>query len=303
VQVVGKKDPGPEGPSHRRGFWTRQRANLRYSAYLFRRNPLSVFGLAIVAVFILIAILAPVLVTTDPLEPHSGLTDLPPSATNWMGTDSSGMDIYSRVIYASRVDLMVAGVSVALSLVIGVPVGALSGYFGGVVDDVIMRILDSLQAFPSYILAMAIVAAVGQDLSNIIWVLAFVSFPIYARLIRAQMLSVKESQFAEAARCLGNSPLRIIFRHLLPNCMGPIWVQGSLNAGHALLLAASLSFIGLGVRIPTPEWGLMVSMGSRNVVFGEWWQSFFPGVAIFLAVLGFNLLGDGLQDVFDPKRR
>ena len=303
MQVVGKKDPGPGGPSQRRGFWTRQRANLRYGAYLFRRNPLSVFGLAIVAVFILIAILAPVLVTTDPLEPHSGLTDLPPSATNWMGTDSSGMDIYSRVIYASRVDLMVAGVSVALSLLIGVPVGALSGYFGGVVDDVIMRILDSLQAFPSYILAMAIVAAVGQDLSNIIWVLAFVSFPIYARLIRAQMLSVKESQFAEAARCLGNSPLRIIFRHLLPNCMGPIWVQGSLNAGHALLLAASLSFIGLGVQIPTPEWGLMVSMGSRNVVFGEWWQSFFPGVAIFLAVLGFNLLGDGLQDVFDPKRR
>lgn len=287
----------------RRGFWSRQRENLRYGAYLFRRNPLSVVGLVIVALFIVIAILAPLLATADPLQPDSARTDLPPSAAHWMGTDSSGMDIYSRVVYAARVDLYVACISVLLSLLIGLPVGAISGYFGGVVDDIIMRVLDSLQAFPSYILAMAIVASVGQELSNIIAVLAFVSFPIYARLIRAQMLSVKESQFAEAARCLGNSSLRIIFRHLLPNCMGPIWVQGSLQAGHALLLAASLSFIGLGVQIPTPEWGLMVSMGARNVVFGEWWQSFFPGIAIFLAVLGFNLLGDGLQDVFDPKRR
>jgi peptide/nickel transport system permease protein len=166
-----------------------------------------------------------------------------------------------------------------------------------------MRLLDSVQSFPPYILAMAIVTAAGQDVHNIILVLAFVNFPIYSRLVRAQMLSIKETQYADAARTLGNPPWRMILKHLLPNCLGPVYVQGSINAGWALLLAAGLSFIGLGVRAPTPEWGLMVSMGSRHVVFGQWWVSFFPGLAIFLAILGFNLLGDGLQDVFDPKRR
>ncbi|MBM3449720.1 MAG: ABC transporter permease [Armatimonadetes bacterium] len=274
-----------------------------YTAYLFRRNPLSIVGLAIVVLFAIVAFAAPLLITHDPMQPISGNASRPPSAAHWFGTDGLGMDIYSRVVWAARIDMVVAFASVAIAILIGVLLGALSGFAGGMTDDLIMRALDSQQAFPSYILALAIVAAVGQSIPNIVFVVAFVNYPIYARLVRAQMLSVKESQYAQAARVLGNPWWRMVFRHLVPNCLGPIYVQGSLNAGLALLLAASLSFIGLGVRLPTPEWGLMVSQGARQLVFGEWWISVFPGAAIFLAVLGFNLLGDGLADIFDPKQR
>jgi peptide/nickel transport system permease protein len=256
-----------------------------------------------VLLYIVLALIAPLIVTHDPVTPAPADQSLPPSQSHYFGTDGLGMDVFSRVISATRVDMFVAIVSVALGVLVGVPIGAMAGYLGGVVDDITMRLLDSQQAFPEYILALAIVTATGQSLRNIILVIAFVNYPIYARLVRAQMLSVKESQYADAARVLGNPPWRIVVRHLMPNCMAPLYVQASLNAGWALLLAASLSFIGLGVQIPTPEWGLMVSMGSRHVVFGEWWISFFPGLAILLAVLGFNLLGDGLQDIFDPKRR
>jgi peptide/nickel transport system permease protein len=281
----------------------RRDSRIGYAAYLFRRNPLSLAGLAIVLFFIVIATLAPLIATHDPYAPLAGRPSMAPSRAHYFGTDGLGMDIFSRVVWAARIDMLVAVVAVVLAVLVGVPVGALAAYAGGLVDDVIMRLLDSQQAFPSYILALAIVAATGQSLHNIVVVIAFVNYPIYARLVRAQMLSAKESQYAAAARVVGNPPWRIIFRHLVPNCLGPVYVQGSLNAGWALLLAASLSFIGLGVRLPTPEWGLMVSMGARHTVFGEWWISFFPGLAIFIAVLGFNLLGDGLQDVFDPKRR
>jgi len=276
---------------------------LKFMTFLFKRNPLSIFGFSVTVFFLLLAIFAPFIVTHDPMAPDANAFLQPPSREHWFGTDNAGMDIFSRVVYAARIDLMIAVSGVFFAALIGVTIGALTGYFGGIVDDIVMRLLDSQQAFPSYILAMAIVPVVGQNLSNLIVVLAFVNYPIYARLIRASMLQVKETQYADAARCLGNPPLRIIFRHLLPNCLGPVYVQSSLNAGWALLLAASLSFIGLGVKVPTPEWGLMVSMRARHIVFGEWWVSFFPGVAIFMAVLGFNLLGDGLQDIFDPKRR
>lgn len=275
----------------------------RFWSYLLKRNPLSIFGVSITVLFLLIALFAPLLATHDPLEPNASAFLQPPSREHWFGTDNAGMDIYSRVVYATRIDLMIAFAGVLIAVLIGVTIGALTGYFGGIVDDVVMRLLDSQQAFPSYILAMAIVPVVGQKISNLIVVLAFVNYPIYARLVRAAMLQVRHTQYADAARCIGNPPLRIIFRHLLPNCLGSVYVQASLNAGWALLMAASLSFIGLGVRVPTPEWGLMVSMGARHIIFGEWWVSFFPGIAIFLAVLGFNLLGDGLQDIFDPKRR
>jgi peptide/nickel transport system permease protein len=249
------------------------------------------------------AILAPWIAPYDPVLPHVDHVEQPPSRQHWFGTDHVGMDILSRLIWGTRIDLYVAFAGVLLAVTAGLVIGAVSGYLGGLVDDVIMRLLDSQQAFPTYILALAIVAALGQNVNNLIVVLAIVNYPLYARLVRAQMLSLKNTQFADAARCVGNSTSRIIFKHLLPNCMGPIWVQASINAGWALLLAASLSFIGFGVKIPTPEWGLMVSQGAKAIVRGIWWTSFFPGAAIFLAVLGFNLLGDGLQDVFDPKRR
>jgi peptide/nickel transport system permease protein len=280
--------------------WRREFAFLWY---LFRRNPLSLVGAGIVGVLILLAVVAPLVAPFNPTEPDVTRALRPPSVTHPFGTDGLGMDVFSRVLTAARLDLYMAIASVALAIIAGVPIGAVSGFAGGVFDEVVMRLLDSVQSFPPYILAMAIVTAAGQDVHNIILVLAFVNFPIYSRLVRAQMLSIKETQYADAARTLGNPPWRMILKHLLPNCLGPVYVQGSINAGWALLLAAGLSFIGLGVRAPTPEWGLMVSMGSRHVVFGQWWVSFFPGLAIFLAILGFNLLGDGLQDVFDPKRR
>lgn len=290
-----RADPAPA--------WRSWLGQLRFLAFLFRRNPLSVAGLAITVLLILMAIFAPWLATHDPLQPNAAAANMPPSSQHWFGTDTSGFDIYSRVIYAARIDLFIAVVGVLFAATIGTALGGITGYFGGTVDFLVMRLLDSLQAFPSYILALAIVPVVGQRMSNLILVLAVVNFPIYARLVRATMLQARELQYADAARCVGNPPLRVIFRHLLPNCMGPVWVNSSINAGWALLLAASLSFIGLGIRVPTPEWGLMVSMGARGIVFGDWWISFFPGAAIFLAVLGFNLLGDGLQDIFDPKRR
>lgn len=283
--------------------WVRWRSQTKYIVYLFGRNTLSLVGLGIVAFYLVLAVAAPWLVTHNPLAPDSPNQSLAPSRAHWFGTDGLGMDVFSRVLWATRIDMTVAILSVFLAMLVGVPLGAISGFAGGHTDNVLMRVVDSQQAFPSYILALAIVTAAGQSLQNIILVTAFVNYPIYARLVRAQILSVKESQYADTARVLGNPRWRIILRHLLPNAMGPVYVQGSLNAGWALLLTASLSFLGLGVRLPTPEWGLMVSMGSRNLIYGEWWISFFPGLAIFLAVLGFNLLGDGLQDIFDPKRR
>ncbi len=298
---MGAVDVAPITTVARR--WARLRNRTGYAAYLFRRNPLSLVGLSIIAAFILVAVFAPVLITHDPVAPDGANQVRAPSRQHFFGTDGLGMDVFSRVVWASRIDMLVAVAAVAIAVIVGVPIGAVAGYVGGTFDEVMMRLLDSQQAFPSYILALAIVTATGQSLVNIIFVIAFVNYPIYARLVRAQMLSVKESQYADSARVLGNPRWRIIFRHLAPNCLGPVYVQASLNAGWALLLAASLSFIGLGVRLPTPEWGLMVSNGSRHIIYGEWWVSFFPGLAIFLAVLGFNLLGDGLQDVFDPRRR
>jgi peptide/nickel transport system permease protein len=282
------------------GGWRRE---IAFLWYLFRRNPLSLVGAGIVCVLVVLAAVAPFVVPFNPTQPDMTRALQSPSSAHPFGTDGLGMDVFSRVLAAARLDLYMAIASVAIAIAIGVPIGAVSGFAGGLFDEIVMRLLDSVQSFPPYILAMAIVAAAGQDVRNIILVLAFVNFPIYSRLVRAQMLSIKETQYADAARTLGNPPWRMIVKHLLPNCLGPVYVQGSINAGWALLLAAGLSFIGLGVRAPTPEWGLMVSAGSRHVVFGQWWVSFFPGLAIFLAILGFNLLGDGLQDVFDPKRR
>ncbi len=254
-------------------------------------------------VSVLVAVFAPVIATHNPAESDYKQSLLPPSASHWMGTDHLGMDIYSRVVYAARVDLVVAGAGVLLAASLGTLIGGISGYAGGLTDEIIMRFLDSQQAFPMYILAMALMIAIGQNLANIVVVLALINYPLYARLVRAQMLSVKQSQYADAARCMGCSPVRIVLKHLLPNCIGPVYVQASLNAGWALLLSAGLSFLGLGVEPPTAEWGSMISAGRRYIPFGQWWVSIFPGIAIFIAVLGFNLLGDGLQDVFDPKRR
>jgi peptide/nickel transport system permease protein len=267
-----------------------------------RKSRSALTGLSITLFFAALAILAPVIAIHDPTETNAAAQYLPPSFAHPFGTDGVGFDIYARTIYAARIDFVIAISSVALAIAIGIPLGALAGYATGVVDDLIMRVLDSLQAFPALILAMAVVAALGKSIFLVVAVIAVINFPAYLRLVRAEMKSKKQSLFAESARGVGNSRSRIVLRHLLPNCLDPVLTQAPLNAGWAILVSASLSFIGLGVPVPTPEWGLMINAGAAGIINGRWWVSFFPGVAVVLAVVGLNLLAEGVRDVLDPRR-
>jgi peptide/nickel transport system permease protein len=284
------------------GLETELPQGLRRFLYQLRRNWSTLAGIAIILFFVLIAIFAPLLATHDPVVTNLDEQFQPPSWQHFFGTDEVGWDIYSRVIYATRVDFLIAIASVLMAIAIGVPLGGLTGYFSGRFDDVLMRILDAFQAFPPLILAMAVVAALGRSIWLVVAVIAFINFPSYLRVVRAEMKSKKESFYAEAARSVGNPSYRLIFRHLIPNCLDPVLAQAPLNAGWAILVAASLSFIGLGVPIPTPEWGSMINDGVGGIVSGEWWISFFPGLTAMIAVLGFNLLSEGLRDILDPKR-
>ncbi len=284
------------------GLKTELPEGLQRFLYQLRRSWSTMLGLAIIVFFSLIAVFAPLLATHDPVVTNPDEQFQPPSRDHFFGTDEVGWDIYSRVLYATRIDFFIAIMSVLLAIAIGVPLGGLTGYFSGRFDDVLMRVLDAFQAFPPLILAMAVVAALGRSIWLVIAVIAFINFPSYLRVVRAEMKSKKESFFAEAARSVGNPSYRLIFRHLIPNCLDPVLAQAPLNAGWAILVAASLSFIGLGVPIPTPEWGSMINDGVGGIISGEWWISFFPGLTAMLAVLGFNLLSEGLRDIFDPKR-
>jgi peptide/nickel transport system permease protein len=267
------------------------------------RNPVTLAGLLIVVVVALLGLLAPLIAPYGPTEGNPDATLQPPSWDHPFGTDAIGFDIYSRVLYAARLDLGIALGAVGIALLTGCLLGAVAGFFGRVTDEVIMRSCDMLSAFPSFILALGVVAALGPSIPNLIFAIALVNVPVYARLLRARMLSVREAQYVRAAAAIGCSRPRLMFAHVLPNSMAPIFVQSTLQAGYAILEAAALSFIGLGVRVPTAEWGVMVNMGVQYVVSGEWWISFFPGMAIAVTVMGFNLIGDGLQDLLDPKRR
>jgi peptide/nickel transport system permease protein len=276
---------------------------LHFSFYLMKRNRLSLFGAIFVGFFVLLGLIGPILTAYDPVKPDIRSIALPPSTKHWMGTNSLGMDVFTRIVHAARIDLYIALFAVGGAIIIGTLYGILSAYYGRWIDEVLMRLLDSVQAFPTIILAIAIAAVLGPSTRNVIIVLIIVNSPIYARLVRSLALSVKKAQYIDAARAVGNSNFCIIFKHILPNCMGPIYVTGSINIGWSVLMAAALSFIGLGVQSPTPEWGLMINEGARYMVLGEWWMALFPGMFIFLFVLSASLLGDGLQDVFDPKRR
>lgn len=276
---------------------------LSYVWYVLKSNPVTLAGSFILLLYALMAILAPVISPYSPTEIITIDRLQPPSRTHLMGTDHLGMDIFSRVVFSARVDLVIALSAVLLAVVVGSPLGAIIGYSHRYVDEVAMRIVDGLNAFPSFILALLVAAVLGPGIQNLIAVIAFVNIPSYLRLVRGQVLSLKERQFIEAARCVGNPPGRIIFRHLLPNTLGPVVVLACLNSAWAILMASGLSFLGLGVPLPTPEWGLMVSTGARYVPSGEWWISFFPGLAVALIVFGLNLVGDSLQDILDPRRR
>jgi peptide/nickel transport system permease protein len=268
-----------------------------------KANPVTAVGFGIVFGLVFVAVFASVLAPYGAYELNPAAVLAPPSGAHLFGTGNFGEDIFSRVLFGARYDLLIGFSAVAIGLTLGCSVGAAAGFIGGALDEVGMRLMDMLSAFPGFILAMGIAAALGPSLRNLIIAIALVNVPIYARLMRQQFLVVGRTQYATAARGVGATPLRILRWHLLPNTWEPIFVQSTLQFGYAILDAAGLSFIGLGVRLPAPEWGVMVSLGIERIVSGEWWVSFFPGLAIAIAVMGFNLIGDGLRDLLDPKRR
>ena len=276
------------------------------AALLWRRlsrNTLSLAACGLIAAVALAAALAPVIMPYDPDAPDAERALQPPSARHWLGTDLYGRDQLTRIVYAGRVDLLVALSATAIALSLGAVVGAVSGYRGGWIDQVLMRVIDTVQAFPSFILAMGIAAALGNSVTNIVIAIAVTHVPIYGRLVRGEMLRIREMEYAEAARTVGNRQRRIIFHHLLPNCIPPVVVQATLAMGFAILTVAALSYIGLGIRPPTSEWGAMTAEGAGYIVSGEWWIFLFPGLAIMATVLSFNLVGDALRDVLDPRMK
>jgi peptide/nickel transport system permease protein len=278
-------------------------ATLRHAGYVLRENPITAFAFTMFFLFALCAALGPALAPYDPLASDTLNALTGPSATHWFGTDQLGRDIFSRIIVATRLDLGIATTAVALAFAIGALAGLAAGYVGGWTDRIVGRAVDTIMAFPLFVLAMGIVAALGNSIGNIVYATAIINLPIYARLARAEANIRRNAGFVEAARLCGNSEARIVLGHLLPNIMPLMMVQVSLTLGYAILNAAGLSFIGLGVRPPTAEWGIMVAEGASFIVSGEWWVAFFPGIVLMTAVFCFNLLGDGLRDIVDPLRR
>ncbi len=279
--------------------------SMQESFYLLARNRLSLFALVLLCVIVLLAILAPWIIPyPQDIADEAHIADkfLAPSAAHWFGTDELGRDVFSRVIYGGRVSLSTAILTVGISLLIGVPLGAVAGTLGGHVDNVIMRITDIFLSFPPLLLAISLVAILGSSLTNAILAIAISWWPWYTRLVRGQAISIKERKFVQAAETIGTGKLKIIFRHIVPNCISPVIVQASMDMGGVILTVASLSFLGLGAKAPTPEWGLMISTG-RTYFPDMWWCCIFPGLAIFITVLCFNLLGDAAREILDPKTR
>lgn len=277
--------------------------HLQHARHVLADNPVTLLATALFALFVLLALVGPWIVPYDPLATNTSIALQPPSAAHWFGTDALGRDILSRTVVATRLDLGIAVAAVAASFVVGIPLGLAAGYFGGWWDVVVTRLSDTIMAFPLFVLAMGIVAALGNTVGNIVLATAIINLPFYVRVARAETNVRRSAGFIEAARLSGNTDLRILAVHLFPNILPPAMVQVSLNLGWAILNAAGLSFIGLGVRPPTPEWGILVAEGAQFIVSGEWWVSFFPGAVLMLAVFSFNLLGDALRDLFDPRRR
>ncbi|MBH1962966.1 MAG: ABC transporter permease [Comamonadaceae bacterium] len=271
--------------------------------YFLRRNVTTTFAFVLLGVLLLAAAIGPALVPYDPLATNMANVLQAPSAAHWFGTDQLGRDIFSRVIVASRLDFAIAISAVMVSAVAGVCVGAFSGYLGGVLDSVLSRVVDVLLAFPLFVAAMALVAVFGNSVQSVVLATAIINFPFYFRLARAQSMSLRTIGYVEAALINGNSSSRVILGFILPNSLPPVVVQISLNLGWAILNTASLAFIGLGVGPPTPEWGVMIQEGAALMIAGQWWTVVFPGGALVLAVFCFSLLGDGLRDIIDPRRR
>ena len=293
----------PSPPAAAPAAPTAQPGWAHHARHVLTENPVTGVAAVLLALFVILALVGPWIVPHDPMASNASVALQPPSAQHWFGTDALGRDIFSRVIVATRLDLGIAFASVAFSFLIGMPLGLAAGYFGGWWDRIVTRLADTIMAFPLFVLAMGIVAALGNTVGNIVLATVIINLPFYIRVARAEANVRRNAGWIEAARLSGNSNLRILAVHLFPNALPPAMVQVSLNMGWAILNAAGLSFIGLGVRPPEPEWGILVAEGAQFIVSGEWWVSFFPGAMLMLAVFTFNLLGDALRDLFDPRRR
>ncbi|SDB74095.1 ABC transporter permease [Belnapia rosea] len=293
--MVDAGDPLPAGR-----LWTALR--------IARARPGFALGYAIVLGAILLGLLAPLIAPYDPVQADPAEFLQPPSLRHWFGTDAVGMDILSRVVYAPRIDLTIAVAGTVLSALVGGLLGAWVGYYsrrGGlrsVIAYLVMRVADVMQAFPVFVFAIALVASLGQSIQTVILAIAFVNIPIYLRLMRSQVMTIRDMRFVEASLVAGLSDARTILRHVIPNAMGPTVAQLSVNIGWSILLTAGLSFVGAGVRAPTPEWGSMIATGFQNVVTGQWWPSVFPGLALAITVFGFSLVGGSIEVLSDPAK-
>ncbi len=266
------------------------------------KNKLTLVGFIIVGLIVAIGVLSPLIAPYDP-----NLMNMPerlaaPSGSHLFGTDEMGRDILSRIMYGARISIIVGVVIVVCSAVIGCFLGSLSGYAGGKIDQAVMAVTDMILAFPSMVLALALTAAMGPGLVNTMLAVIIVRIPMYTRLMRGQVLVAKEQQYVRAAKTFGERPFKIVLRHIVPNCLTPLMVQMTLGIGDAILIASSMSFIGLGAQPPTPEWGAMIST-ARIYAIDQWWYAAFPGLFILITIMGFNLIGDGIRDILDPRSR
>ena len=268
-----------------------------------RRNPVTAAGFALIVTMAILGVLAPLIAPYDPYALNPSAVLQPPSWAHPFGTGTFGEDIFSRVLYGIRIDFGIGIGAVAIGLVVGSTVGALAGFIGGKIDEIAMRSMDIIAAFPSFILALGIAGALGPSLPNLIIAIAFVNAPIYLRLMRNQVMSIRTMRYVEAAWLAGLPDARIIARHVVPNAMAPVLAQLSVNIGWSILLTSALSFIGAGVKAPTPEWGSMIAMGYQNIITGQWWSSIFPGLALAVTVFGFALVGSSVEVLSDPARR
>ncbi|WP_126425464.1 nickel transporter permease [Brevibacillus marinus] len=268
--------------------------------FKLKKNPLTLLGLGMLLLIVLLSVFAPLITPYDPTKINIVERFSPPSAEHWFGTDEVGRDIFSRILYGARLSLGVGVAIVFAAGLVGTIIGCVSGYFGGRLDQLIMRLMDMILAFPSLVLAMALAAVLGPNLLNAMIAIAIVKIPVYVRLARAETLALREKLFVKAAATFGIRPWRIILRHILPNAVSPVVIQVTLDIGDAILFVATLGFLGLGAQPPTPEWGAMISVGWKYLL-DYWWYPTFPGLALFLASCGFNLIGDGIRDILDPK--
>jgi peptide/nickel transport system permease protein len=274
-----------------------------FALIVFKQNPVSLIGLLIVVTVISAGIIGPYLAPYGPDAINPRIKMQRPTISHPFGTDTYGRDVLSRVLSAARIDLLIAMTSIGIAFMIGTVLGSIAAYLRGPTDTLLMRFLDIIQSFPQFILGMGLAVAIGPGVRNLIIVITVIMTPGFARMIRSRILSLREMPYVDAARCAGVPAWEIISVYLIPNSLGPVIVSVALDLSYAMLDAAGLSFIGLGVRPPQAEWGMMISDGMNNMLSGEWWVSVFPGLALFISVLGFNLLADGLRDIIDPRMR